>query len=88
MEDSIKNITLQESKEFTLPKGGTIVSKECTITARKIKNGFLIEKNYNIKYKLQDSEHLDYEYYTEIWYTKDNPVTYKEPKEVNLADKL
>lgn len=87
MEDSIKNITLEERKVFTLPKGGTIISKACSITAEKIKNGYLLKKSYDIQWKEQDGNN-HYEYYTDIWYTKDNPIEYKEPKEMSLADKL
>lgn len=87
-EETIRNISLEERKEFKLPAGAELISKECTINAEKIKNGYLLRKNYSIKYKLRDSDHTEYEYYTEVWYTKDNPINYKEPKETSLADKL
>lgn len=33
-----------------------------------------------------EDRRTEYEYFTKTWFSKDNPITFKEPK--NLADKL
>lgn len=83
----ILNASIEGKKEFKLPKGATIISKQANTRIEEIENGFLIRKTYDIKYKT--GEETSYEYYSKTWYVKDNPVTIKLPKETNsLADKL
>lgn len=88
MKDSIKSATLEPKKTFKLPEGAEIVKKEVRITVEEIENGFLLRKFYDIKWKTGDDEdsRTDYDYFTKVWFSKENPITYKEPK--NLADKL
>jgi len=88
MEDSIKSATLEPKKTFKLPKGAEIIKKEVRITVEEIENGFLLRKNYDIKWKSGEDEdsRTEYEYFTKVWFSPTNPITYKEPK--NLADKL
>lgn len=88
MSEDIKDIQVEEPKEFTLPSGATIISKSTRMSVRKIKNGYLLIKSYDIKWKAAGSDDNNYEYYSEEWYSKDNPITVKMPKEKSLAEKL
>lgn len=82
------NIEVEGKREFKLPKGGTIIKKSSTISVREIENGFILRKNYDIKWMKEGGE-THYEYFTKEFYSKKNPVTIAEPKEEkDLADKL
>lgn len=90
MENSIKSASLEPKKTFKLPAGAVIIKKEVRINVEEIENGFLLRKNYDIKWQMgedgDEDRRTEYEYFTKTWFSKDNPITYKEPK--NLADKL
>jgi len=87
--DIIANAEFEEEKEFTLPKGATIVKKSETISVRKIRNGYVLRKSYDIKWKPKDSDDTQYEYFTHEWYSIDNPMTINIPREEkSLAEKL
>ena len=58
------------------------------MSVRKIKNGYVLRKSYDIKWKPADSDDTQYEYYSDEWFSKDNPITVKMPKEKSLAEKL
>lgn len=86
--ETLNNIELEEQKSFVLPAGATIVKKTTNISVRKIKNGYVLRKSYDIKWKAEDSDDTQYEYYSDEWYSKENPITVKMPKEKSLAEKL
>ena len=82
-------IEIEGKKTFSLPEGGTIIKKSCTVSAREIQNGFILRKSWDIKWKPANEGDTQYEYFTEEWYTKENPVKITMPKgEKSLADKL
>ena len=74
-----------KSKKFTLPTGGEIVKNDKRMRVEEIENGFLICNSYEIKWRDAEGE-SHYEYFDKKWYSKDNPVTIKQPKDVSLAD--
>ena len=84
MEDKIiKESIAFESKERTsLPAGATIIKKDVRTTVEEIENGFILKKNFDIKYTL--GKNTDYLYYTKKVFSKENPIQIKEDK--MLAD--
>ena len=88
MSEVINNIEVEEQKPFVLPEGVTIVKKTVTMSVRKIRNGYVLRKSYDIKWKMEDSDDTQYDFYVDEWYSKDNPVTVTMPKEKSLAEKL
>lgn len=86
MDDAIKTtVESVKSKKFKLPEGAEIISNEKTMRVEEIENGFIICNNYNIKWRDAEGE-SHYEYFDKKWYSKENPVTVKQPKDVSLAD--
>ena len=88
MSEVINNIEVEEQKPFVLPEGATIVKKTVNMSVRKIRNGYVLRKSYDIKWKREDSDDTQYDFYVDEWYSKDNPITVKMPKEKSLAEKL
>ena len=88
MTEVINNIEVEEQKPFVLPEGATIVKKTVNMSVRKIRNGYVLRKSYDIKWKMEDSDDTQYDFYVDEWYSKDNPVTVTMPKEKSLAEKL
>ena len=87
-EEVLNNVEVEEQKSFVLPAGGTIIKKTINMSVRKIKNGYVLRKSYDIKCKPEGSDDTQYEYYSDEWFSKDNPITVKMPKEKSLAEKL
>ena len=50
-EEIIKNVEVEEQKSFVLPAGATIIKKTINMSVRKIKNGYVLRKSYDIKWK-------------------------------------
>jgi hypothetical protein len=69
--ESLRTVSKESNK---VPKGAKILKKEKTVTIEEIENGFIVSSNFDIRYKLPDSEHTEYAYYTKKWYSKENPV--------------
>jgi len=85
----LKSASLEKKKDFVLPKGGTIISKEVRLNVEEIENGFLLRKSYDIKWTGPDSDGSNYEYFTRTWFSKDNPIEINMPDDSkSLADKL
>lgn len=85
----LKSASLEKKKDFTLPKGGVIISKEVRLSVEEIENGFLLRKSYDIKWTNAESDDSNYEYFTRTWFSKDNPIQITMPDETkSLADKL
>jgi hypothetical protein len=89
-EELMKSASLEKKKVFNLPKGAEIISKEVRVNVREIENGFLLDKSYDVKWKMKGDKEgrAEYEYFSKTWFSKDNPITYKEPKDISLAEKL
>lgn len=89
MSNTILNAEFEEEKQFVLPKGATIIKKSESISVRKIRNGYILRKSYDIKWKAKDLDDTQYEYYTHEWFSEENPITVNMPaEEKSLADKL
>lgn len=88
MGEKIQNASYEGKSSFKLPKGAKIVKKDYSIRVEEIENGFIVSKNYDIKYILGDES--NYEYFTKKWYSEDNPLSIDtdEDMEISLADKL
>ncbi len=85
----LKSASLEKRKDFTLPKGASIISKEVRLNVEEIENGFLLRKSYDIKWTNEESDDSNYEYFTRTWFSKDNPIQITMPDESkSLADKL
>jgi len=85
----LKSASLENKKNFTLPKGASIISKEVRLNVEEIENGFLLRKSYDIKWTNAESDDSNYEYFTRTWFSKDNPIEITMPDESkSLADKL
>ncbi len=74
-----------KSNKFKLPEGAELIKNEKTMRVEEIENGFVICNSYEIKWRDAEGE-SHYEYFDKKWYSKENPITIKEPKDVNLAD--
>jgi len=74
-----------KSKKFTLPEGGEIIKNDKRMRVEEIENGYLICNSYEIKWRDSEGE-SHYEYFDKKWYSKENPITIKQPKDVSLAD--
>ena len=90
MENTILgNIEIEEQREFVLPKGAILIKSTENISVRKIVNGYVLRKSYDIKWKAKSDEDTQYDYYSKEWYSQENPVSITMPKmNKSLADKL
>jgi len=87
MGEKIKNASYEGKSDFKLPEGAKIIKKDYSIRVEEIENGFIVSKNYDIKYVLGDES--NYEYFTKKWYAKENPLSIDTgEEELSLADKL
>lgn len=59
------------------PAGANILSKEVRTSVEEIENGFILSRNYDIRYKAKGSTETQYTYYTKKYFSKTNPVTIK-----------
>ncbi len=76
MDEKTTNIELVEEKSQGVPAGATILRKNVSMVVKKIKNGYLLEKRYDVKYSLKGS--TEYTYWTDIYYSAENPIEIKE----------
>lgn len=70
--DKIQSAEFSSKSDFKLPEGAKIVKKDYTIRVEEIENGFIISKNYDIKYLMGDE--TSYDYFTKKWFSKENPM--------------
>jgi len=89
MEAMLKECSFESKKEVTIPADATITKKSYRMTVEEIENGFILSKSWDIEFVTASGE-KSYEYYTQRWHTKDNPMTIKEGavKEKSLAEKI
>ena len=87
MED-ISSASFEGKPKLNLPDDAEIIKKDYSIRVREIENGYVIEKSYDIKYRLGDE--TNYEYITKQWYSENNPmeINLEETDGEDLADKL
>lgn len=79
MGDLAKESIAFEGKSVTkLPAGAKIIKKDVRTTVEEIENGFIVKKNFDIKYSL--GKGTDYLYYTKKVFSKENPIEIKEDK--------
>lgn len=75
---SATDVSFEGKDKTKLPKGAEIVKKSVNITVKEIENGFIIRKNYDIKYVLGDN--TDYLYFCKEVYAEENPIKIEEDK--------
>jgi len=73
----LKTASFKAKNQFTLPKGATITKNECRVSVSEIENGFIITKDYDIKWQDTKGE-SHYEYFSKQWYSPENPITVNE----------
>lgn len=76
----------EEVKKKEVPAGATILSKTVRTEVEKIENGWLLTKNYDVKFKEKNKEYNDYAYYSKRWYSEEEPLQEVEELEKALAD--
>jgi len=76
------NVSFEGKDKTSLPKGAKVIKKDVRVTVEEIENGYIVKKNYDIKYSL--GKNIDYLYYTKKVFSETNPVQIKEDK--MLAD--
>lgn len=84
---SSTTLTNNVKEQKKVPDGATILSKTVRVETEEIENGWLITKNFDVKYKEKGKDYNDYAYYTKKWYSKDNPLTVK-LTDASLADEF
>ena len=82
---NLKRLTYNTSNGEGVPKGATILSKDVSVNVEEIENGFLIVKNYDIKYQMKDN--TGYAYITKKWFSEKNPLDIN-LEGLSLADKF
>jgi len=83
----ILNASFRGKEKAKLPDGASIISKNTNISVEEIENGYLVCKNYDIKYK--DGDRTDYVYFCKKWFSKENPIEINiDNSEIPLEDKL
>lgn len=72
---SSHTISMTTEKEVTKepPAGATIIRKSVRTETEKIENGWLVTKNFDIKYSVGKDGH-DYAYYSKKWFSETDPV--------------
>ena len=85
----LKEASFESKKEVTIPADAQITKKSYRMNVEEIENGFILSKSWDIEYVNAAGE-SKYEYFTQRWHTKDNPMTVKETemKELTLAEKI
>mgnify|MGYP000064824263 CR=1 FL=1 len=72
------DVAFEGKDKAKVPEGANIVKKTVNITVKQIENGYIVRKNYDVKYNLGDN--TEYLYYTKEVYTKENPIKIEEDK--------
>lgn len=84
----IDNASFSSKETFTLPPGANIIKKTYSIRVEEIENGFIVCKNYDIKYQNLDGN-TEYAYVCKKWFAKENPMKIEvDDSEVPLEDKI
>lgn len=65
----------EEIRKKEVPKGAEILSQEVRTETEEIENGWLITKNYDIRYTMGKDKGTEYAYYNKKWYSKEDPLT-------------
>lgn len=85
MAEEIKRVSKDtiSGKEKSLPEGAEVLKKETSVRVRQIENGFIVTKDTEIKYQIEDR--VDWTYITKEYYSKKDPLEIK-LNDKNLAD--
>lgn len=78
-------ITSEKKESREPPKGAKILSQTVTTSTEQIENGWLICKNYDIKYQINGD--TNWSYYSKKWYSKTDPLEVK-LTDASLADEF
>ena len=79
MANLISETTVKSKSKFKLPEGAEVISKSERIYVEEIENGFLISKDYEIKWKDADGEN-HWDNFSRKWSSEKNPITINETK--------
>lgn len=82
----LTNIQVKGKTSFKLPKGGKILKKQADLRIEEIENGFLLRKEFEIKWMDKEGQQ-HWEHFSRTWFSEKNPVQINE-KELSLADKI
>lgn len=66
-------MTTEIKKSKEPPSGAKIISEEITTSTEQIENGYLVCKNYNVKYEVKGE--TNWTYYSKKWFSKTDPLT-------------
>ena len=72
------DVSFEGKDKAKLPEGAEVIKKNVNITVKEIENGYIVRKNYDIKYVLGDE--TDYLYYSKEVYAEENPIKIEEDK--------
>jgi hypothetical protein len=73
-----QDVSFEGKTKTKIPEGAEIISKKINISVKEIENGFIIRKNYDIKYSLGDD--VQYLYFDKEVYAEENPIKIEEDK--------
>ena len=81
----VKAVSIEKEMKSgkSIPEGAEVLSKETRIRVRQIENGYIITKNSDVKYKLNDE--TNWAYINKEYYSKTDPLEIK-LKNKSLAD--
>lgn len=84
---SLRSTTIDtKSKEEQIPAGSVITKKDINIRVEEIENGFIVSKEFEIRYRAPKSNYDDSCYYTKKWYSETNPLELKTQDNKSLAE--
>lgn len=66
------SMTNEIKKSQEPPSGAKIIKKSIRTETEEIENGWLVTKNYDIKYEVKGN--TDWTYYSEKYFSKTNPL--------------
>lgn len=75
------SMSTEEDVNKEPPAGSTILKKTTRTEVEKIENGWIVSKNFDVKYMFKGE--TNWTYYTKKWYSETDPVTVT----VDTADK-
>lgn len=74
-----------KEEDYSIPEEAQVLSKDTTVSVEEIENGYLIAKSTETKYQLDGR--TDFSYHTKKYFSKKNPLEFKDDG-ISLADKM
>lgn len=70
------SFSAEKTGKEKIPEGAKVLKDDISVNVEQIENGFLICKTHDIKYQEPGNNgNSGYAYYTEKWYSEDNPLS-------------